>query len=218
MSSLIVFVKYPEPGKVKTRLGADVGSKLAAELYRLFLRQTFELLRQSVADRVYVAYEPEELGHEFTNIIPEEFERFPQTGDDLGERLHNAFGYVFEQSGHKKAIAVGSDSPTLPRVYLDQAVSDLDYFDLVLGPAEDGGYYLIGLKEPCEDLFQDVHWSSSSVLKTTVAQASQIELAYHLLPPWYDVDDLQTLKRAARDDSSGRIAALLEERSDILSI
>jgi len=213
VNAIIVFAKYPEPGKVKTRLGAQIGNEAAARLYRLFLTQTFELCQaRDEAWLSYVAFEPQEREEWFREVVPGSFRLVAQTGESLGARLQAAFHNVFAD-GAQRVIAIGSDSPTLPREYLLQAFERLHKFDLVLGPAEDGGYYLVGLAQPRPELFEGILWSSSSVLEQTLKRAQDQALSYHLLPLWYDVDDRATLQRAAREDASGRITTCLQEHS-----
>ncbi len=214
MKSIVIFIKYPTPGKVKTRLGAQVGLDLAANLYHIFIGKTFQLARNSVADQIFVAYDPEEQFNKYSQIIPSEFKHFPQKGDNLGSRLSNAFDYVFSQESNK-VIVLGSDSPTLPTDFVNEAFNRLDGNDLVLGPAEDGGYYLIGLKLSHKGLFENIKWSSVSVLDTTVQRAKSLKLTRSLLPIWYDVDEVETLKRAAEHDTSGAIRSYLKMNSKI---
>jgi len=214
MKSIVIFIKYPAPGKVKTRLGAEIGAELAARVYRLFLGLTFDLARGSSAHQFLVACEPAERLAEFRKIIPPAFIPFPQRGEDLGRRMHHAFEYAFSHDAHQ-VIVLGSDSPTLPSAFLDEAFVRLQSCDLVLGPAEDGGYYLIGLKTPKLELFENIKWSSEAVLHTTLQRARELKLRHYLLPTWYDVDDLKTLRRAARDDASGRIQSYLQAHSAI---
>lgn len=210
MTEIIILAKYPEPGKVKTRLGAVIGLELAADFYRIFLDCTFGIVRQSAIGKATVFYEPESRGADFRAMVPTDFRLFPQQGADLGERLSNAFERAFS-NGSKKVIAVGSDSPTLPPQLLAAADLALETHDLVLGPAEDGGYCLIGLNNLYRKLFEDIEWSSDSVLDATVEQARALSLRYHFLDKWYDVDDKETLLRAAADDRSGAIQALVSK-------
>ena len=208
MNSVLIFAKYPEPGKVKTRLGAQIGYDVAAGFYRLFLEQTLALSAKLNAVDVFLAVEPEERIKDFLSLIPTENEVFPQCGENLGQRLISAFEHVFsKQAG--KVIALGSDSPTLPGSYIMQAFESLDHHDVVLGPADDGGYYLIGIKKAREALFQDIDWSTNSVLKTTIRRVRKLGLNYSLLDSWYDVDALDSLRRAARDDASGKIQSYM---------
>jgi hypothetical protein len=215
MKSIVIFIKYPAPGKVKTRLGAEIGAELAARVYRLFLGLTFDLARGSSAQQLLVACEPAARLAEFHHIIPPAFTPFPQRGDDLGRRMHHAFEYAFSHDA-QQVLILGSDTPTLPTPFLDDAFARLQECDLVLGPAEDGGYYLIGLKTSKPELFVNIKWSSDTVLQTTLQRARELKLSHYLLPTWYDVDDLKTLRRAARDDASGRIQSYLQTYSTIL--
>ena len=209
MNSVIIFAKYPSPGKVKTRLGKQVGYEVSAALYRLFVEETFALVKRADVQNVYVAIDPEEKLHDFSTMVPRGFHVFSQSGKNLGERLFNAFDYVSSE-GAERVMALGSDSPTLPAEFVDRGFSHLANVDLVVGPADDGGYYLIGVKQPEKRLFENIDWGSDSVLQTTIKRAAQLQMSYSLLPSWYDVDELQTLRRAVQDDSSGRIRSYVE--------
>ncbi len=214
MKALILFIKYPEAGNVKTRLGAEVGFELAAELYRLFIQQTFELVQNCSAQKVFVAFEPADREAEFSEFIPKQFAVFPQKGKNLGERMLNAFQYAFAR-GYKNVAILGSDSPTLPLKNIDEAFEKLSKSDLVLGPAEDGGYYLIGLTQTHPDLFDNIEWSSGSVMQTTLDRAEKLRLQCKLLSVWYDVDTKETLIRAAMDEKNGMIKSLLENHPEV---
>ena len=215
MKALILFIKYPEAGNVKTRLGAEVGFELAAELYRLFIQQTFELVQNCSAQKVFVAFEPADREAEFSEFIPKQFAVFPQEGKNLGERMLNAFQYAFAR-GYKNVAILGSDSPTLPLKNIDEAFEKLSKSDLVLGPSEDGGYYLIGLTHAHRGLFDKIEWSSSSVMQATIERAEKLRLQYKLLSVWYDIDTKKTLMRAAEEEKNGMIRSLLEKHSESL--
>ena len=215
MTALILFLKYPEPGKVKTRLGAELGFELAAKLYELFIKQTFELAQNCSAQQIFVAYEPLDRKDEFAEFVPKKFAIFPQEGKNLGERMLNAFKDAFAR-GYKNVAILGSDSPTLPLENIDDAFEKLSKSDLVLGPAEDGGYYLIGLNKAHCGLFENIEWSSDSVLQLTIESAKKLQLSYELLPSWYDVDNKETLIRAAKDEKNGMIKSLIEQHSEIV--
>jgi len=215
MTALILFLKYPEPGKVKTRLGAELGFELAAKLYKLFIKQTFDLAQNCSARQIFVAYEPLDRKDEFAEFVPEKFTIFPQEGKNLGERMLNAFKDAFAR-GYKNVAILGSDSPTLPLENIDDAFEKLSKSDLVLGPAEDGGYYLIGLNKAHCGLFENIEWSSNSVLQLTIESAKKLQLSYELLPIWYDVDNKETLIRAAKDEKNGMIKSLIEQHSEIV--
>lgn len=215
MTALILFIKYPEARKVKTRLGAEVGFEFAAELYRLFIQQTFDLAQNCSAQKVIVAFEPAERKLDFAEFVPKKFAIFPQEGKNLGQRMLNAFKDAFAR-GYKNVAILGSDSPTLPLENIDDAFEKLSKSDLVLGPAEDGGYYLIGLNKAYRGLFENIEWSSHSVLQLTIESAKKLQLSYKLLPNWYDVDNKETLMRAAKDEKKGLIKSLIEQHSEIV--
>ena len=212
MNSLVLFIKYPEARKVKTRLGAEVGFELAAELYRLFIQKTFELAQNCSAQEVFVAFEPADREPEFCEFIPKKFAIFPQNGKTLGDRMFNSIDYALAE-GARNVVILGSDSPTLPIENINSAFEKLNRSDLVLGPAEDGGYYLIGLNKTHRGLFENIEWSSDSVLQSTIERARKLQLSYELLSSWYDVDTKEVLMRAANDDSTGMIKSLLEQHS-----
>lgn len=215
MNTVIIFVKFPQPGHVKTRLGEDIGNQKAAELYRLFIDLTFRFVLQCAADQILVAVSPKEKMSRFVDEFRHpDFKYFAQEGNDLGQRLVHAF-QTARESDADKTIIIGSDSPTLPPDYLDRAFRILDSTELVLGPARDGGYYLVGMKNVQEALFQNMEWSTDSVLQNTLQRAKQLDITYDLLPEWYDVDDVENLRRAAVDDASGKIKSFLSENLDV---
>ncbi|MFQ3573763.1 MAG: TIGR04282 family arsenosugar biosynthesis glycosyltransferase, partial [Thermodesulfovibrionales bacterium] len=120
-----------------------------------------------------------------------------QQGDDLGERLVNGFERLFNE-GFKRVCIIGSDSPTLPTKYIYNAFKMLDMVDLVIGPTIDGGYYLIGLNNPIPQLFKDISWGSDKVFHQTMQIAHALRLTYHILPKWYDIDDVFGLEKMVK--------------------
>lgn len=209
MKTLVTFAKYPKAGKVKTRLGATIGMEAAARLYRLFLQQTMQIAGESRFERRILYFEPPDRRSEFARIAPG-FELLAQPSGDLGTRLLRAFASAFA-TGATGVVVLGSDSPTLPGQLLEAARVALDTHDLVVGPAVDGGYYLLGMRRLHADLFQNIRWSTGEVLESTLARADKLGLSQMALEPWYDVDDLETLRKAARDDASGEIQALVTQ-------
>jgi rSAM/selenodomain-associated transferase 1 len=154
-----------------------------------------------------IAYLPAGAGGYFRRIAPAGFAFVPQVGADLGERLDNVLRHCL-RSGYRQAVVMDSDSPTLPLGYLRQAFQELDdpAVDVVIGPCEDGGYYLIGLKSPCSQLFQGIIMSTSTVTEETLQRAREEGLRAVCLPPWYDVDtppDLQRLLESLREGPDG---------------
>ncbi|NUM73224.1 TIGR04282 family arsenosugar biosynthesis glycosyltransferase [candidate division KSB1 bacterium] len=193
--ALLTVVKFPEPGKVKTRLAAEIGDELAAEVYCHFIAQTFARVKSLTEATPFVAFTPEEKATEFQRMFPGGQRWFAQiNSSNFGVRLRHAVQAVLQQD-YQRVITIGSDSPTLPPAYLKEAAEALASHDLVLGPAEDGGYYLIGLKSAPAELFEGIAWSTEKVLQQTLAAAQRLGLRVHLLPEWYDVDDLPALHR-----------------------
>jgi hypothetical protein len=212
MKTLVIFAKYPAPGKVKTRLGAQIGYQLAADLYELFIEKTLGVASRCGADQILIAYEPVERAEDFKEILPAGTKVFAQCGFDLGDRMYNAFQHVLSE-GALSTVIIGSDSPTLPTQFIDAAFEKLQLYDLVVGPADDGGYYLIGANLAHQGIFSEMEWSAPTVLSNTLERANELRLSNYLLPKWYDVDDVESLKRAASDDPDGEISDLLERHS-----
>jgi hypothetical protein len=198
-SALLIFVKYPEAGKVKTRLAATVGAELAAQLYQEFIRCTFALATQIEVAARFVTFTPVDKENQLRKLFAQPWQWFAQAeSTDLGIRIHRAVQHVLQQ-GYSQVLTIGTDSPSLPAEYLKQAAMALTTHDLVLGPATDGGYYLIGVKSAPEELFAGIDWSTERVLQQTLQRAEQLRLSVHQLPVWYDVDDLATLQRFCRE-------------------
>jgi hypothetical protein len=197
MNALIVVAKRPQAGQTKTRLTPPLSPESAAELYERFLIDTLDLIRQTPNIKPIIAYLPKGQEAYFKTLAPD-FELLPQCGDDLGERLDNALSHYLN-SGFDKAIIMDSDSPTLPTEYLTQAFNLLDAADVVLGPCDDGGYYLIGLKRAAPRLLREVTMSTPTVVQDTIALAHQAGLSVELLPTWYDVDTVAELERLSQE-------------------
>jgi uncharacterized protein len=191
-----VMAKSPGLGPVKSRLHAALTPERATELYRCFLLDRLDTLGALSEVRPVIAFTPPE-GREFlATVAPPNFRLLAQMGSDLGERLSNLLTGLLEE-GHCGAIAIDSDSPTLPMSYVAEAAKRLEggNADVVLGPCEDGGYYLIGLRAPQPALFEDMPWSTERVLPLTVERARDRKLRIHLLPMWFDVDTETDLRR-----------------------
>ena len=186
---VLVFQKNEVLGKVKTRLASGMGELPALEIYKHLVQLTYSALEE-VAVPVWTF---------FSDFIPESthpiVERsFVQQGQDLGERMSNAFAGTFE-SGRDKVVLIGTDCPTLQSQHLLQAFEALNHSDLVLGPATDGGYYLIGMKSSAAYLFEGIAWSTSQVLSQTLHVASQQGLIVTLLPELDDIDTQEDWQR-----------------------
>lgn len=190
---LLVVAKRPAAGQTKTRLCPPLDGALAAELYACFLRDTLAVMQQVPAVRREIVYLPEDAAGYFRQLAPT-MALSVQQGPDLGARLDRLLTVALEQ-GAQKAVVIDSDSPTLPPAYVAQAFALLDTHDVVLGPCADGGYYLIGLRQPQPRLFHDVPMSTPVVVQTTLAIAAELGLRTALLPAWYDIDTAAELDR-----------------------
>ncbi len=182
--ALLIFIKNSELGKVKTRLAATVGDEQALKIYKELLRYTRQTTQGvSVVRHLFYSDFLEKNDDWDTNF----FQKSVQQGSDLGERMSNAFDCVFGQK-FQKAVIIGSDCPTLTSEILRQAFTALDHHDLVIGPATDGGYYLLGMKELHQKLFQNIVWSSENVLSKTLRKAQELNLSTYQLASLPDVD------------------------------
>jgi rSAM/selenodomain-associated transferase 1 len=187
-SVLGLFAKWPQPGQVKTRLAAATSPDWAARVAEAFLLDLVERLTVVAAQRV-LAFAPPAAENEFAHLVGSRFGLRPQTAGDLGRRMANFFSGQL-QTGAERVVLLGTDSPTVPLAFIEQAFRELERADVVLGPATDGGYYLIGCARRLPPLFENVSWSSSRVLAQTIAQLTDPSWRLALLPPWYDVDTL----------------------------
>jgi hypothetical protein len=194
MDALLVIAKRPTPGQTKTRLSPPLAPEQAAQLYECFLKDTLDIVRRVPRVTRLINYAPLDEAAYFERLAPD-FGRVPQIGASLGQRLDNALAYCLTEGGFRRAVIMDSDSPTLPSEYLSRAFDELDEADVVLGPCDDGGYYLIGLKQPQPRLTLDVPMSTPQVLRDTLALAAELNLHVALLPTWYDVDTIQELQR-----------------------
>lgn len=176
--------KRPEKGEVKTRLAADVGDEAALKVYEYLLQQTFQTCQDFKMDTtIFWSAQPN-----IHSVFNEEL----QVGNDLGEKMWNAISAV----DFEKIIVIGTDCPDLTTHHIHEAFHLLDNCDVVFGPALDGGYYLIGMKSRESSIFQDIHWSTASVLKESIQKCSECGKSYALLPVLSDIDDIQGLKRS----------------------
>ena len=190
---LLIFLKYPTPGQVKTRLAASVGTEAATNIYRACTELTLERLAQFRKDTIVCVHPPEAVDRTRQWLGAGWLLR-SQHGTTLGERLAHAMGEAFA-SGAARVAAIGTDSPWLEARDLDAAFAALDGADVVIGPAQDGGYYLIGLSREAPELFDGVAWGSSAVYAQTLAKARTLGLQVTILRPGYDVDQLDDVRR-----------------------
>jgi rSAM/selenodomain-associated transferase 1 len=186
---LIIFAKEPRPGQVKTRLSPPLSPEAAAQLYHCFIEDILDEMARVPKVRLAVAFSPPTAEVWFRRLAPPGTNLLPQEGANLGERMAQAFARNFA-AGFGPILLRGSDVPDLPAAMVSEAAAVLaaGQAQVVLGPATDGGYHLVGLTEPQPRLFQGPAWSSSTVLADTLSLARQLGLRVHLLPPWPDID------------------------------
>ena len=212
-SALGVMVRVPEPGTVapgtvKTRLVPPLTHEEAVNLYCAFLRDTFKSLSSLREKDIHILYTPVNKKEQLVELIelaPDGAVLTPQKGCDLGERLKNAFKTLFKK-GYQGVCIIGSDSPDLPLELIDEAFLTLTHGQnpegvvpegVVLGPTEDGGYYLIGMDRPLDVLFTDIPWSTERVLTETIKRAEEAGIRVSTLKKWHDIDtpaDLELLR------------------------
>ena len=207
---------------MKSRLHGALTPEHATKLYRCFLLDRLDAVATLADISPVVAFTPADARPAMAPLAPAGFELIAQEGADLGERLSALLTTLLER-GHAGAIAIDSDSPTLPMQYVTDAARRLaqGLCDVALGPCEDGGYYLIGLTAPQPALFEGIPWSTDAVLALTVEKARNRDLSVHLLPRWFDVDTEADLRRlhadvTARGDGPRRTSEFLKRLSGVM--
>ena len=189
-NAVIAFARFPVEGKVKTRLAKTMGEKFATGFYKICAQHTFAELNKiknsSLAD-IFIFSASENETEKLKQWIGQHFNYFAQKGTGLGERMYNAFRKVFE-SGFENVLIIGTDAPGISSGLIGKAFGKLKEFDVVIGPSNDGGYYLLGLKYLQTALFEKIEWSSDSVLSNTVDVLKKKQLQYFLLPELIDID------------------------------
>lgn len=196
-STLIIYLKAPIEGFVKTRLARNIGHREALKTYRKLVKNQLSKLPRNQHTQVH--FTPED---ELTTIktwLGDAYKYEAQATGDLGQRLTRSIASAFQQ-GCQSCICIGSDCPALDMKHIHEAEAALNNgADVVFGPCQDGGYYLIGLKAPAPQLFEDIPWSTQDTLAVSLQRAKTLRLKIHLLETLYDVDDLQNLKQAIYD-------------------
>lgn len=189
---LIIFVKNREEGQVKTRLAATIGKKKAFQVYNMLLRITAEATKHVNAERL-VSYSKYIEKDDF--FKDSKFQKTVQSGVGLGERMRNAFCEGFSEK-KEKIVLIGSDCPDISMEIIHHAFQKLDAAECVLGPSQDGGYYLIGLNKPIPEIFEKMRWSIGSVFDETVKRLDSVSASYHLLPVLNDIDNEEDLQKS----------------------
>lgn len=192
-TSLLVFVKYPAPGKVKTRLGRQLGEDRSCRLYTVFVEWTLQRLARLRHMDCTIFFSPAEEADRFPAWLGGHYRYLAQPEGDLGARLR--FGFETLLPTYSRVIAIGTDSPDLPLHYIEEADISLQNHPLCIGPSEDGGYYLIGMTQLYPPLFENIPWSTDSVFAETIHRARQENIPFKQLPSWYDIDTVEDIKK-----------------------
>ncbi len=194
--SIIVFIKNPRLGHVKTRIAKEVGDKKALEIYLRLTEHTKNVLAEVTSAKRCVYYS--EFIDESDSWSNEKFIKRLQSGDNLGDRIKHAFTEVFEQSA--KVIIIGSDCAQLSTEHIQQAVDSLENNNVVIGPSFDGGYYLLGMDSNYQFLFEDIEWSTESVFKSTKSKAINNGLIVAEIEPLSDIDYIEDWEKYGFED------------------
>ncbi len=195
---LMIFVKYPEPGKVKTRLAGTLGKEAAARLYRRMAGDIIHRLKGCGQYETVIFFDPPERASDVRDWLGDDQCYIQQSGGDLGERLSNAFRTVFN-SGAGRAVVVGTDCPDVTQDIVTRALQHLREKDVVIGPAEDGGYYLLGFSNHAPGTFDSIDWSTGRVFQQTIEKIKQQGLSFVTLEPLKDLDRPEDLPAALLD-------------------
>ncbi len=216
-----LFAKQPTPGQVKTRLAAQTSPQWAARVAAAFLKDLLCRLGDFPAHRV-LAFAPAQAKSYFADLAQGRFNLMAQCEGNLGQRMETFLATPIDQ-GAQRVVLVGTDSPTIPLPFIEQAFEELTRADLVLGPATDGGYYLVGCAGASPPIFQGINWGRSTVLRETIDRLEGTSVRLKLLSPWYDVDTvndwqvlqghLAALRRAGIDPQLPNTEELIRNRN-----
>ncbi len=192
--ALCCMVRAPEPGSVKTRLTPPLTPIQASGLYRCFVKDTLRRVGSIRGLDTYIAYTPPDGRMKIYELISQGMFLTPQKGRTLGDRLYNVFSYLFGR-GYSGVCVIGSDSPDLPLEYIEESIRLIRCGDgrVVLGPARDGGYYLVSMNLLTPVPFEGIPWSTERVLDETIKKVKRAGLGLRLLEPWYDIDSAEDL-------------------------
>ena len=190
---ILIFLKSPDPGLTKSRLSRDVDKEVVLSLYRNFCLDLLETLGKGRQTFTIFFYPPES-GEKISDWLGKDFVYKPQQGNDLGERMKNAFTLTFSE-GFSKVLLIGSDVPDITNEVLEEAF-EFNGSEAVVGPAFDGGYYLIGFKNDTflPEIFEEIPWSTDAVFEKTMEIFKKNHYGVHLLPKWGDVDRIEDLR------------------------
>jgi hypothetical protein len=200
-AAILVFVRAPEAGRVKTRLAASIGADAALNVYRRLAEHTVREALAVAGAEVRVHFTPADAEAGVRAWLGDGPALLPQADGDLGERMRGAFAWAFED-GHRRVVIIGSDLPEMRADLLGRAITLLDDHQAVIGPARDGGYYLLGLTRLGEGVFEGIAWSTPGVLQATLERLATAGITPALLEPLTDVDEVGDLPPGWLDASA----------------
>jgi uncharacterized protein len=209
-NTIIIFCKYPVEGNVKTRVAKTIGNEFAVNLYKLLSEYTFQELLKTENVFQYLFYDNIAERDNIKKWAGSEFSFELQEGNDLGEKMYNAFKKVIDR-GSTKTIIVGTDIPDISSDDIQKAFQALNNSDVVIGPAKDGGYYLLGMKKLYRSFFTGIEWSKDTVFKKTLEKINSLDLSYSMLPELIDIDTEEDLKNWFANDSENANGLLKNE-------
>ena len=186
-NAVLVFVKYHKPGRVKTRLKPELSDEECVTLYNAMVNDLVKNIRDQEDFDVIFFFTPTNSKRDFQNWLGEGLQLIPQAQGDLGHKMNEALRWAL-QNNYEKTVLIGADIPTIEQSLLSKAFSELDHSAIVLGPSDDGGYYLIGTKKPQPKIFDGVNWSTELVLSETLEKISQNNLTVSMLSERSDID------------------------------
>lgn len=212
---LIIYAKAPVAGMAKTRLFPHISFEEAALLHEAMVADMVDMCSSMPQFKLWLSYTPPNSLGLFMDLLGNRaMEYRVQEGEDLGERMHQSFRSAFKE-GARRAVIVGTDVPSIRPDFIHSAFNGLSKADLVIGPAKDGGYYLIGLKRPAPEIFTGIEWSGPDVLASSLDTAKRLGLKTALLPPLGDIDTFEDLLEASSGPMTprtGKVVAALMQR------
>jgi rSAM/selenodomain-associated transferase 1 len=192
---ILFFVKYPEKGKVKSRLSSELNENFTKNLYKMFVKDLLFTLNKAKYPKI-ICYYPKKNIDKFKAWLGKNYRYYAQSGENLGERMKSCFEFAFKQN-FEKVIVIGSDSPDLSENILNTAFSSLNDNDTVIGPTYDGGYYLLGFKKNSysPEVFNGINWSTKTVFEETMNKLNSENIKTKVLDYWGDIDTINDLNQ-----------------------
>ena len=218
--ALLVFVKNPELGKVKTRLKPELSNEECVAIYKAMVNDLVKNIQTEKYYDIFFFFTPKNSEDVVQQWLGNEFNLVPQSDGDLGKRMNNALNWAFEND-YNNAVLIGTDCPTIDQNLIVNAFKNLENLDVVLGPSEDGGYYLVGTKSQQPEIFENIHWSSEVVFSETILRIEDNNLTYSELETRSDIDkysDLVKLYNFLKTNQNGYLRLIPETNKTLKKI